>query len=93
MIQMLVRHKVADFAQWNRVFGSHRAAQEAAGLRIQQVLSNLEDPSEIFLLFEVDDVAAARRFVNEPQQPEVKQEAGVLDEPDLWYLGPAPQET
>jgi len=35
MIFMLVRHKVADFARWKKIFDSHKEAQEKAGLKVE----------------------------------------------------------
>lgn len=86
MTYMLVRHKVADFANWKRVFDSHATAQEESGLRVEKVLRNVEDPNEVFLLFEVTDVAKARGFVSSPQVPEAMRQSGVIDNPDIYFL-------
>jgi len=48
MIYMLVRHKVADFAKWKKIFDSHKEAQEEAGLRLKHLWRNLDDPNEVF---------------------------------------------
>lgn len=86
MTYMLVRHKVADFPAWKRVFDSHRAAQQKAGLRVERVLRNLDDPSEVVLLFEVSDLGRARGFVSSPEVPEAKGQSGVVDAPDIYFL-------
>lgn len=86
MPYMLVRHKVADFSAWKRVFDSHRAAQRKAGLRVERVLHNLDDPNEVVLLFEVTDLEKARGFVNSPEVPEAKGQSGVVDAPDIYFL-------
>ncbi len=86
MILMLVRHKVADFNAWKRVFDSHAEAQRQAGLRVDRVLRNFDHPNEVFLLFEVTDVEKARAFVSSPAVPEVQKQAGVVDKPDIYFL-------
>lgn len=86
MTYLLVRHKVADFPGWKRVFDSHSAAQEAAGLRIERVLRNVDDPDEVVLLFEVTDLEGAREFVGSSEVPEAQRESGVVDEPDIYFL-------
>lgn len=76
MPHLLVRHKVRDFARWKRVFDSHAAAQQKAGLHIRHVLRNADDPSEVVLFFESDDLAKARAFVTSPEVPGTQDEAG-----------------
>ncbi len=40
MKYMLVRHKVADFARWKKIFDSHKEAQEKAGLKLENSHGN-----------------------------------------------------
>ena len=86
MPYMLVRHKVHDFAVWKRVFDSHAEAQQQAGLRVTHIMRNSEDPNEIVFLFEIDDIAKAKQFVYAPEVPEAKEQVGVADEPNIWFL-------
>jgi hypothetical protein len=85
-MHMLVRHKVADLSSWKRVFDSHAAAQQAAGLRVEKVLRSLDDPNEVVLLFEVTDLEKARGFVSSPEVPQAQQESGVVDKPNIYFL-------
>ncbi len=86
MKYMLVRHKVADFSNWKRVFDSHSAARQEAGLGAERVLRNVDDPNEVFLLLEVADLDKARGFVSSPEALEGKKQSGVVDNPDIYYL-------
>jgi hypothetical protein len=86
MAYLLVRHKVADFSTWKRVFDSHSAAQKEAGLIVEKVLCNVDEPDEVFLWFEVTDMEKARAFVTSAEVPEAKGQSGVVDEPDLYFL-------
>jgi hypothetical protein len=86
MPYLLVRHKVADFAQWKRVFDSHAEAQRQSGLCIEKVLRNIDDPQEVILFFEVTDLGKARGFVSSPEVPRAKEESGVVDKPDIYFL-------
>lgn len=83
---LLVRHKVKDFQEWKRLFDSHKEAQRAAGLQIEKVMRNLYEPNEVFLFFDVTDLAKARGFVNSPDLAEVRAAAGVLDKPDIYFM-------
>jgi hypothetical protein len=86
MLFMLVRHKVRDFAAWKAVFDSHATAQQQAGLHVKQLLHNVDNPNELFLLFEAEDLERAKGFVSSPQVPDARAASGVLEEPDLYFL-------
>jgi hypothetical protein len=86
MPYMLVRHKVADFARWRRVFDSHGPAQARAGLKVAHLMRNVEDPNEVFVLMEIEDFDCARAFVSAPDVPAAQDESGVVDVPDLYFL-------
>ena len=86
MAYLLVRHKVADFAKWKQVFDSHAEAQRQAGLRVEKVLRNVDDRNEVVLWFEVTDLEKARGFVSAPEVPRAKEESGVVDKPDIYFL-------
>ena len=86
MTHMLVRHRVADFPAWKRVFDSHAAAQRAAGLRVRHVLRGRDDPAEVVLLFDVEDVERATGFVTSPEVPDAKVASGVVDRPEIVFL-------
>jgi hypothetical protein len=83
---LLVRHKVKEFQEWKRVFDSHHHAQRESGLRIEKVMRNLYEPNEVFLFFEVTDLAKARGFVFSPNVPSSQEASGVVDKPDIYFL-------
>ena len=86
MTYLLVRHKVDDFDAWKAVFDSHVQSQKDAGLGVERVLRNLDDPSEVVLLFEVFDLQKAREFVTSTDVPAAQADSGVLDQPDMYFL-------
>jgi hypothetical protein len=86
MHHLLVRHEVADFEAWKAVFDSHAEAQHEAGLRVTRVLRNIDNPNDVFLLFEVDDLEKARGFVSSPAVPEAQRDSGVIGEPEIVFL-------
>jgi hypothetical protein len=83
---LLVRHKVKEFQEWKRFFDSHKGAQREAGLRIEKVMRNLYQPEEVFLLFEVTDLAKARGFVFSAEVSAAQAESGVVDKPDIYFM-------
>lgn len=86
MRYLLVRHKVRDFASWKNAYAAHKAKRDEAGLRETHLLRNADDPSEVVILFETTDDAKARAFVDDSDLAAVMKDAGVTDQPDLYFL-------
>jgi hypothetical protein len=83
---MLVRHKVADFTKWKPVYDAHSSARQKAGLKEEHLFCNAEDPSEVLLLFSVEDVDKAKAFAASDDLREAMAKAGVSDKPDIYFL-------
>jgi len=88
---LLIRHKVADFATWKRRFDEHGVSRRANGSRGGRILRNAADPNEVLILLAWDDLERARLFVASDDLHEAMAESGVTDEPDVWFLEEADQ--
>jgi len=79
MTYMLCRNRVADFPRWKAVFASHAAAHRDAGLRLLHIWRSVEDPNNVFFLFEVASIEKAKEFISNPEAAKAGQASGVLD--------------
>jgi hypothetical protein len=79
MIYMLCRNRLADFSRWKAVFASHQAAHQEAGLRLVHIWRVVEDPSNVFFMFEVASIDKAREFIGNPEAAKAGEASGVLD--------------
>jgi hypothetical protein len=86
---MLVRHKVKDFATWKPVYDAHAPKRKEAGLTERQLLRGTDDPGQVVVLFEAQDLARARAFANSDDLRDTMTRAGVQDRPDIYYLNSA----
>ncbi len=86
MPYLLVRHKVQDYAKWKPIFDQHGATRQASGSRGGQLFRNANDPNELVILFEVDDLEKARQFAESDDLRQTMQRAGVADQPDIYFL-------
>ncbi|NIM95614.1 MAG: cyclase [Anaerolineales bacterium] len=86
MPYVLIRHKVEDYAKWKPVFDEHGEARRASGSKGGHLLRNIDDPNELVMLFEMDDLEKARQFVQSEDLRQAMQRSGVSDEPDLYFL-------
>jgi heme-degrading monooxygenase HmoA len=82
----LVRHKVADYDKWKTAFDEHGAARKASGMSGHQLWRNIDDPNELLILVEVDDLEKVRQFVQSEDLREAMQRSGVADQPDMYIL-------
>ena len=79
MYVMLCRNRLADFPKWKAVFDSHAPSHRAAGLVLTNLWRDIEDPNNVFFVFEVSNLDRARAFINDPSSAEIGRTAGVLD--------------
>jgi hypothetical protein len=86
MYYLLVRHMVADFATWHRVFASHAEAQRDASLHLLHLLRDTTDPNLVVILFGVDDPEAARAFTGSPDARKSARTSGVIGVPEISLL-------
>jgi len=68
MTYMLCRNRVADFLRWKSVFASHERAHQEAGLRLVSIWRGVEEPNNVFFLFEVASLDKARKFISNPRR-------------------------
>ena len=81
-----MRHKVKDYAAWQPHFEADLPRQLAAGLHYMELNRGVDDPNELFIVFQVDDVAKARAFMRDPKLKDVMAQAGVTDEPTVYFM-------
>jgi hypothetical protein len=86
---MIVRHKVKDFAVWKPAFDSHRGVQTAAGLSNPRVFRSEDDPSEVVIIFDAQDIGKAKELASSSELRSAMAAAGVSDKPDIYFLNPA----
>ncbi len=86
MPYMLVRHKIEDYAKWKPVYDQHAATRKTSGSKKAHLFRNAENPNEIVILFEWDDLGKARNFARSEDLIKTMQKAGVIDKPDIFFL-------
>ena len=86
MAHMLIRHRVQDFKAWKSVYDGHKSLREAAGLKDLYLWQNIDNSSEVVLLFEATDVDKAKEFAASADLKDTMRRAGVLGQPDIAFL-------
>jgi hypothetical protein len=86
MNYVLIRHQVADFPSWKQAYDAHAAARNAAGLKEERLLHNVDKKNEVVLLFSASDLKKAKEFGASSDLRQAMQVAGVTDTPDIYFL-------
>ena len=89
MLYILVRHKVEDWDKWKPIYDEHGATRKAGGCQRTHVFRNDQDPNEVVILLEWDDLGRARQFYESEDLRQTMQRAGVTDQPDVYFLNDA----
>ncbi|RKZ12792.1 hypothetical protein DRQ53_10270 [bacterium] len=82
---MLCWNTVSDYARCRAVFDSERERHTAAGLHLEWVRLDQQDPGRVFLMFAVEDLERAQAFIAGPVSSEAKAESGAIDGA-CWYI-------
>ena len=85
MIRMFVRHLVTDFDRWKQGYEAFGARRNEMGVRAQAVFQSVEDPNEVTVWHDFDNLETAKVFVESPQLREAMSAAGVSGQPKIWF--------
>ncbi len=78
-MQLLVRNKVRDFDHWKPVFDANLDPPREAGLTLSRMWRSVDDPNEVFFVFEIEDRGRAEAFMQMPESAATGVEAGVIE--------------
>jgi len=83
----LVRHRVADFDAWRKVYDGFAPIQAERGVQSHQVLRSIESPNEVIVTHTFDSPEVARAFFATPELKEAMSKAGVkADSVEISYF-------
>jgi quinol monooxygenase YgiN len=87
MINLLIRHTVADYAKWRPVFDANESNRRAGGATgVQSVYRDLTNPNEITVVLEWDNAESAQKFTSNPALAEAMKTGGVISAPEAHFL-------
>ena len=89
MTHIIIRHKVSDYGKWRSAFDEAIKMRKDAGELSSRVFRMADDPNNLLLLQEWNSVDNAAKFVQSTELKEAMQQAGVLEQPDIYFLNEA----
>jgi hypothetical protein len=88
---VLVRHKVQDYTKWKLLFDQDATNRKAIGSKGGYLFRNIDNPNEVVILLDTDDLAKVRQFIQSDDLRETMQQGGVSDQPDVYFLNEVEQ--
>lgn len=85
MATLFVRHTVADFGAWKKVYDEFDAERRSMGVTSHGVYQLDGNPNDVTVYHEFGTMDAAKAFVGSPRLREIMGQAGVQEHPDVWY--------
>ena len=90
MHYLVVKHQVADFAQWKRVFGENGEAARQGGMELLHVLRDTADPNLVFVFCKIHDLKTAKAFTQTADAGDSAKQGTVIGTPEGWWLSEEP---
>jgi heme-degrading monooxygenase HmoA len=86
MPYLLIQSTVEDYAKWKSVFDEYVTDRKTSGSKGGHLFRSADNPNDITILFEWDDLDRARQFTESDDLREAMQRAAVIGRPDLYFL-------
>ena len=85
MTIVFIRHTVANYQAWRKVYDGFAPVQKAKGVTAQAVYQGAENPNDITVTHDFATVEAAHAFVDSEELKSAMQNAGVVGTPTIWF--------
>jgi len=87
LAHMLVRFKVDSYNKWRPLFDQGDADRKAAGaIGAPQVFRSGDDPWEVLVLMEWEELEKARKYAASEETKQVYENSGVNDTQTVFFL-------
>lgn len=85
MDTLFVRHPVAGYAEWRRLYDTIGPMQNAGGVLTDSVYQSVDDPNDVTVTHEFKTIEAARAFVSSPELRDAMEKSGVSGPATIWF--------
>ena len=89
MATLFVRHTVADFSAWKKVYDEFDAERKTMGVTGHGVYQLDGNPNDVTVYHEFATMEAAKAFAASDRLKAVMQRAGIQGPPAIWFTNRA----
>ena len=83
---LIVKHHVANFEAWKKVFDEMYATRKAHGWRSAIVYRDAVDPNLVTIVNRVNDLDGAKRYGSSPDLRAAMERGGVVGAPEISFV-------
>jgi hypothetical protein len=76
--KVIVQHRVKDFDHWRPFFVNDAQRQRKAGFTNWHLCRNIDDPKDLVIVFDCNDLDKAREVYSDPAVGKIIEKAGVV---------------
>ncbi|MHB2168668.1 cyclase [Alsobacter sp. R-9] len=84
MVTLFVRHKVADYAAWRKVYDEFHRSPATKDVLAQSVHVAVDDPLDVTVTHDFETLAVAQAFLGSEILKSTMGRAGVAGPPTIW---------
>jgi hypothetical protein len=85
MTTLFVRHTVADYAVWRRIFDGFAATQKRLGVTDKAVYQSADNENDVTVTHDFATLESARAFAGSSELKAAMNDAGVTSAPTIWF--------
>jgi hypothetical protein len=85
MIYLSTTYRVEDFKKWYKAFGENEAIRMQAGLRVENIFREFEDPSQIKVLMSIESLVTANEYIESVNTPEYLEKLSIITPIDIKF--------
>ena len=83
-VRMFIRHEVADYAAWRKVYNAFDATRRKLGVTGQAVYQSLDNANDVTVTHDFRSADKAKAFAASPELKAAMEKAGVKGTPQIW---------
>lgn len=85
MTTAFVRHTVADYAKWRRMYDELDAMRTRLGVTGASVYRDADDSNTVIVTHNFKDTSTAKAFANSQELRSAIERSGVTGAPQIWF--------
>jgi hypothetical protein len=89
MTRLFVRHNVADYKAWRKVYDDFDAERKGLGVTAHAVFQSVDDPNDVTVWHDFSTSQSAKDFAASARLREAMGKAGVKGAPQIWFVSEA----
>ena len=86
MVRLFVRHAVADYSTWRKVYDDFDAQRRSMGVTAHAVYRSVDDANDVTVWHDFATREQADAFASSEELRSAMERAGVQGRPTIWFV-------